>query len=172
MVDERTGRSVKRRPITGLSPLEAEGLSMSTLVTLVIHTFSQTLNSFWKHLNCVLSFWFLVSLNQHWISLIITRMTISTLLILAVRRTHVIHEPSSVPARHESFVAQWLEHPTGGRKVLSSVPIGNSVFSLSCARDMLITSFLIRIYQFFFPLIFSYPISLDIPFLIANVSCN
>ena len=79
-------------------------------------------------------------------------MTISTLLILAVRRTHVIHEPSSVPARHESFVAQWLEHPTGGRKVLSSVPIGNSVFSLSCARDMLhhyITSFLIRIYYFF-----------------------
>ena len=40
MVDERTGRSVKRRPITGLSLLEAEGLSMSTLVTLVIHTFS------------------------------------------------------------------------------------------------------------------------------------
>ena len=39
MVDERNGRSVKRRPITGLSPLEAEGLSMGTLVTLVIHTF-------------------------------------------------------------------------------------------------------------------------------------
>ena len=87
-------------------------------------------------------------------------------------RTRVIHEPSSVPARHESFVAQWLEHPTGGRKELSSVPIRNSVFSLSCARDMLITSFLIRIYWFFFPLIFSSPISLDIPFLIANVSCN
>ena len=40
MVDERTGRSVKCRPITGLSPLEAEGLSMSTLVTLVIYAFS------------------------------------------------------------------------------------------------------------------------------------
>ena len=40
MVDERTGRSVKCRPITGLSLLEAEGLSMSTLVTLVIYAFS------------------------------------------------------------------------------------------------------------------------------------
>ena len=40
MVDEGTGRSVKRRPITGLSPLEVERLSMSTLVTLVIYAFS------------------------------------------------------------------------------------------------------------------------------------
>ena len=59
VVDVRTGGSEKRR----LSPLEAEGLSMSTLVMLVIYAFLWTLNSFWKHLNCVLSFWFLVSLN-------------------------------------------------------------------------------------------------------------
>ena len=59
VVDVRTGGSEKRR----LSPLEAEGLSMSTLVMLLIYAFLWTLNSFWKHLNCVLSFWFLVSLN-------------------------------------------------------------------------------------------------------------
>ena len=37
--------------------------------------------------------------------------TISTLLILAVRRTHVIQEPCIWP--NSPFVAQWLEHPTG-----------------------------------------------------------
>ena len=30
------------------------------------------------------------------------------------------------PARHESFVAQWLEHPTGVRKVIGSIPVGDS----------------------------------------------
>ena len=42
-----------------------------------------------------------------------------------------------------SFVAQWLEHPTGIRKVIGSIPIGYSAFFLSHACGMLITSFLI-----------------------------
>ena len=47
-------------------------------------------------------------------------------------------------ACHESFVAQWLEHPTGVRKVISSIiPVWTQIFSLSHASDMLITSFLI-----------------------------
>ena len=32
------------------------------------------------------------------------------------------------PARHESFVAQWLEHPTGVRKVIGSIPVRNFFF--------------------------------------------
>ena len=48
------------------------------------------------------------------------------------------------PAHHESFVAQWLEHPTGVWKVTGSIPVGDSDFSLPRARDMLITSFLHR----------------------------
>ena len=40
-------------------------------------------------------------------------------------------------------VAQWLERPTGVRKVMGSIPVGDSAFSLSHARDMLnIPSFL------------------------------
>ena len=40
-------------------------------------------------------------------------------------------------------VAQWLERPTGVRKVMGSNPVGDSDFSLSHARDMLnIPSFL------------------------------
>ena len=35
-------------------------------------------------------------------------------------------------------VAQWLERPTGVRKVMGSFPVGDSDFSLSHARDMLI----------------------------------
>ena len=59
-------------------------------------------------------------------------MAISTLLILAVRRTHIIHEPPNLVygpfAMHESFAAQWLEHPTGVRKVIVSIPFGDSDF--------------------------------------------
>ena len=41
-------------------------------------------------------------------------------------------------------VAQWLERPTGVRKVMGSIPVGTQIFSLSHARDMLnILSFLI-----------------------------
>ena len=47
------------------------------------------------------------------------------------------------PARHESFVVQWLEHSTGVRKVIVSIPVEDSEFSLSLARDMLIASPLI-----------------------------
>ena len=32
------------------------------------------------------------------------------------------------PARHETFIAQWLEHPTGVRKVIGSIPVGDSDF--------------------------------------------
>ena len=48
-------------------------------------------------------------------------------------------------ARHKSFVAQWLEHPTGVRKVIGLSSVGDSVSFLSSgsACDMLITSFLI-----------------------------
>ena len=31
----------------------------------------------------------------------------------------------SSPAHHESFAAQWLEHPT---KVMGSIPVGDSDF--------------------------------------------
>ena len=41
------------------------------------------------------------------------------------------------PARHESFVAQWLEYPTGVRKVIGSIPVGYSDFSLSRAREII-----------------------------------
>ena len=38
------------------------------------------------------------------------------------------------PARNESFVAQWLEHPTGVRKVIGSIPVGDSnVFLVPCS---------------------------------------
>ena len=33
------------------------------------------------------------------------------------------------PARYKSLVAQWLEHPTGVRKVIGSIPVGDSDFS-------------------------------------------
>ena len=32
------------------------------------------------------------------------------------------------PARHESFIGQWLEHPLGFRKVVGSNPVGDSDF--------------------------------------------
>ena len=65
------------------------------------------------------------------IFLFVTHMRISTLLILRIRRTHVIHKPCQRygPARHEPFVAQWLEHPTGVRKVIGSThDVGDSDF--------------------------------------------
>ena len=38
------------------------------------------------------------------------------------------------PAHHESFVAQWLEHPTGVWKVIGSIPVGDSnVFLVPCS---------------------------------------
>ena len=46
-------------------------------------------------------------------------------------------------ARHESLVAEWLEHPNDVRKVIGSIPVGAQICSLSGDRDMLITSFLI-----------------------------
>ena len=58
----------------------------------------------------------------------ITHMAISTLLILAARRTHMIHESCIWPICHESFVLQWSEHPTGRRKVIVSIPLGDSDF--------------------------------------------
>ena len=32
------------------------------------------------------------------------------------------------PTRPESFVAQWLEHPTGVQKVIGSIPVEDSDF--------------------------------------------
>ena len=40
------------------------------------------------------------------------------------------------PTRYESFAAQWLEHPTGVRKVEGSILVRDSDFSFF---DMLIT---------------------------------
>ena len=38
-------------------------------------------------------------------------------------------------ARHDSLVAQWLDHPTSLRKAIGSIPVGDSdFFSLSHAR--------------------------------------
>ena len=48
-------------------------------------------------------------------------------------------------ARLESFVAQWLEHRTGVRRVIGSIPSGTQIFSLSRASDLLITWFLMSI---------------------------
>ena len=42
------------------------------------------------------------------------------------------------PAHHEPS----LEHPTDVRKVIGSIPVGTQIFSLSYAREMMITSFL------------------------------
>ena len=50
------------------------------------------------------------------------------LVFLAVCRTHVIHEPSIWPVHHKSLVAQWFEHPTGVRKVIGSISVGDSDF--------------------------------------------
>ena len=38
-------------------------------------------------------------------------------------------------ASHESFVAQWLEHPTGAPKVISSIPgtSGTQTFFIPCS---------------------------------------
>ena len=45
-------------------------------------------------------------------------------------------------------LAQWLERPTGVRKVMGSFPVGDSDFSLSHAREMLIIpSFLMTDYD-------------------------
>ena len=50
-------------------------------------------------------------------------------------------------ASHESFVAQWLEHPTGAQRVIGSITVADSDIFLSSiynyAPDMPITSFLI-----------------------------
>ena len=67
----------------------------------------------------------------------ITHMAISTLLILAARRTHIIHESCIWPIRHESFVLQWSEHPTGRRQVIVSIPLGDSGFLFH--RPVLVT---------------------------------
>ena len=48
------------------------------------------------------------------------------------------------PACHESFVAQWLEHPTGVWKAKGSIPVGDSdFFFLPCSRhvDYIISHF-------------------------------
>ena len=48
------------------------------------------------------------------------------------------------PARHESYVTQWLiGYPTGVHKVIDSIPVGTQISSVSHARDKLITSLLI-----------------------------
>ena len=63
--------------------------------------------------------------------------------ILAVCRTHAIHEPIQ-PAHHESIVAQWLEHRTGEPKIIGSIPVGGSDFFFwPVLGHMLITSFFI-----------------------------
>ena len=59
-----------------------------------------------------------------------------TLLILAVSRTHVIHEVYGLVCQ-ESLVALWLEHPTGVWKVEVQILSGSQIFSLSNARDMM-----------------------------------
>ena len=50
--------------------------------------------------------------------------TDTQVLILAVRSTHVIYDPSSILVygviRHHSLVAQLLEHPTGVQKVIGA----------------------------------------------------
>ena len=53
---------------------------------------------------------------------------------LAVRRTHVIHEPCIWPS--SPFVAQWLEHPTGVRKAIGSITGGDSYSFLSHVHDI------------------------------------
>ena len=53
-------------------------------------------------------------------------MTISTLLILAVCMSYMNLEYS--PALQKFVIAQWLEHPTGVRNVIGSIPVRDSFF--------------------------------------------
>ena len=49
-----------------------------------------------------------------------------------------LERAAQIEPSHESPVAQWLEHPTGVRKVIGSTHIGDSdFFLLSHARDKL-----------------------------------
>ena len=61
-------------------------------------------------------------------------------LILAVRRTHVKHKPCiwpSSPQVQRSSVVKASDRCTVGH--IGSINVGDSDFSLSCAREMLIT---------------------------------
>ena len=82
------------------------------------------------------SFLFLLSSLSH--------MVLSTLLILAVCRTRVTTNSVNMTSLATSLsVAQWLERLTGVREVMGSIPVGDSVFSLSHACNKLdILSFL------------------------------
>ena len=63
----------------------------------------------------------------------------------------------------EFSIAQWIERPPGVWKVIGSNPVGDSDFSLSHTRDMLINSFSHLFHRaenlpsFILSLIFSFP---------------
>ena len=93
------------------------------------------------HVDHIISHFF-TELKIYHYSLIITHMTISTLLIQAVCRAHVIHKPCIWPSSPQvlcSSVVRASDQCTEGHR-FSSFP-GLRFFSLSRARDMLITSF-------------------------------
>ena len=100
---------------------------------------------------------FLISLPSLKFNIILylsPHMMLSTLLILAVRTTHVIHEPSIWLVHHQSLLAQWLEHPTGVWKVNGSIPVGDShFFFVPRSRHDVITCFLISLASLKFTII-------------------
>ena len=83
---------------------------------------------FWQVDHIISHFFTELKIYHH--SLFITHITISTLLIWAVCRTHVIHEPCIWPSSpwHKSFITHWLGHRTSVQKVTGSIPFRNSDF--------------------------------------------
>ena len=68
----------------------------------------------------------------HHCKLFVTHMTLLTLLIPAVHRMHVIHEPCLWPrlACPKSFVAQWLGYPASMWRATGSTAVRDSGFFL------------------------------------------
>ena len=79
--------------------------------------------------NHCLSFCFFASLKFIIFLSLLSHTVLSTLLTLAVCRTHVTMNSVNMTLLATSLpVAQWLESPTGVQKVMGSIPIGDSDF--------------------------------------------
>ena len=77
-------------------------------------------------------FWFLSELKiYHFSFFTISQTVLSTLLILAVCRTHVTGNSVNMTSLAMSLpVAQWLELPTGVQEVMGSISVGDADFFL------------------------------------------
>ena len=102
----------------------------------------------------------------------LTLSPVSTSLILAVCRTHLIHEPCIRPSSPWvlwSSVLRASDQCTEGHRFNSCWKL--SFFSLSHAHDILITSFLIFSLSLKFTIILYLPFKLNVYILKATVSC-